>query len=159
MDQGHDNVGQVARIILLVILTLLGLGTALPGAAVYLTVIDEWAHSPRGFQGIDGAVGWVFGILSAGAIALGLILGGIMLRVLTWKHAPLASLGLSILSVAFVITTYLVFSDTNSTDSSVEIVFLQAACLAMLVLVSLPPFLHWAMAKPTAIQLPTETRP
>lgn len=159
MDQGHDNVGQVARVILLAFLTLLALGTGLPGAAVYLTVVDDWAHSTEGFHGIDGAVNWVFGILSAGAIALGLILGGIVLRVLTWKHAPLASLGLAILSVAFIITTYLVFSDTNSTDNSVEIVFLQAACLAMLVFVSLPPFLHWSMAKPAAVQLPTETRP
>lgn len=159
MDQGEDKVGSAARVILLAVLAFFALGLALPGAAVYLTVIDEWSHSPRGFHSIEGAIGWLFGIIATGAIAIGLILAGIMLRVLRWQRAPLASLVLSIVAVGFVIVTYLVFSDTDTTPNSIEIVFLQAASLAMLVLVALPPFLHWAMAKPIAADAPTEPTP
>lgn len=156
MDENRDRVGSVARVILLAILAFFALGLALPGAAVYLTVVDDWASSPRGFYGIEGAIGWLFGIVAAGAIAIGLILGGIILRVVRWKRAPLASLFLSILAAGFVIATYLVFSDTNTTPDSIEIVFLQAASLVMLVLVALPPFLHWAMAKPAVVKTLTE---
>lgn len=159
MDENQDRVGSVARVILLAVLAFFALGLALPGAAVYLSVVDEWAGSSRGFYGIEGAIGWLFGMIAAAAIAAGLILGGIFLRVLRWSRAPLASLLLSILGAAFVIATYLVFSDTNTTPDSIEIVLLQAASLAMLVLVALPPFLHWAMTKPAIVPAPTETKP
>ena len=159
MDQSEDKVGSGARVILVAVLAFFALGLVLPGAAVYLTVVEDWANDPRGFYGIEGAIGWLFGVIAAGAIAIGLILAGIMLRVLRWRRAPLASLVLSILAAGFVIATYLVFSDTNTTPDSIEIVFLQAASLAMLVLAALPPFLHWAMAKPLAADASTETMP
>jgi hypothetical protein len=159
MDQSEDKVGSAARVIVLAVLAFFALGLALPGAAVYLTVIDEWANSPRGFHSIEGAIDWLFGVIAAAAIVMGLILFGVMLRLLRWKRAPLASLILSMLAAGFVIATYLIFSDTDTAPDSIEIVFLQAVSLAMLILAALPPFLHWAMVRPVAADASTEPTP
>jgi hypothetical protein len=159
MDDSNDRVGSAARIVLLGVLLFFALGLALPGGVVYLTVVDEWAASSRGFYGIEGAVGWLFGVCAAAAVAVGLIIGGIVIRLLLWRHGPLASLVLSILSTGFIIATYLVFSDTNTSPDSIEVVLLRVFCLAMLVLVALPPFLHWAMAKPVPAPATPEPHP
>lgn len=147
------------RVVLLGVLAFFALGFALPGGAVYLDVVDGWAGSPRGFHGIEGAVDWIFGVSAAAAVAVGLIIGGVAVRFLPWRHAPLASLLLSVLSTGFVIATYLVFSDTGTDPGSIEVVFLRVVCLAMLVLVALPPFLHWAMAKPSTVAATPGPRP
>jgi hypothetical protein len=150
-----DAVGTSARWILLAFLGLFGLGLLLPGGFVYLIIIGEWAE--RGsFTGIEGAIGWLLGLCAAAAIAAGLIIAGVMLRLAHWDRAPFASLCLSVLSVGFIIGTYFVFSDTDTTDNSVEVVFLQACSIVALFAVALPPFLHWALAKPKpmAIQPP-----
>lgn len=125
-----------------------GLALLVPGAFVYLTVVGEWADRSTGFSGIDGAVGWLFGLCAAAAIAVALIIAGIMLRLAHWRRAPLASLCLAVLSVAFIIATYIVFSDTDTTDDSIEIVLLQGCCIVALLAVALPPFLHWVTTKP-----------
>jgi hypothetical protein len=145
-----DAVGTSARWILLAVLGVIGLGLILTGGAVYGAVVQEWAGSAHGFHGIDGVVGWLFGLCAAGAIAVGLIMIGLCLRLMRWSRAPLASLLLSIFSVAFIIATYTVFSDTNTTDDSIEVVFLQVCCIVLLLVVALPPFLHWLLTKPQA---------
>lgn len=159
MIENEDNVGSWARVILLAVLAFFALGFAVPGSVVYLAVIDDWAGGERGFHGIGGVIGWVFGVVAAGAISVGLILVGMFLRLLRWRHAPLASLFLAVLGAGFLMTTYLVFSDTRTTPDSIEIVFLQAACLIALVLVALPPFLHWSMARPVVAPVRTELKP
>ena len=88
-----------------------------------------------------------------------LIIFGLMLRLLDWRRAPLASLVLAVLGTGFIIATYLIFSDTNTTSDSIEVVFLQGCCIVLLLLVALPPFLHWAMAKPQSLPPPLEPRP
>ncbi|UVC08357.1 hypothetical protein IHQ71_24940 [Rhizobium sp. TH2] len=143
-----DAVGTSARWILLAVLGVVSLGLLVPGGLVYLTVVGEWADSSRGFAGIEGAIGWLFGLCATAAIAAGLIIVGVMLRLAHWDRAPLASLFLAVLSVGFIIGTYFVFSDTNTTDNSIEVVFLQGCCIVALLVVALPPFLHWVMTKP-----------
>lgn len=143
-----DAVGTSARWILLVVLGAVSLGLLLPGGFVYLTVLSEWAERSSGFTGIEGAIGWLFGLCAAGAIAAGLIIAGVMLRLARWDRAPLASLCLAVLSVAFIIATYFIFSDTNKSANSIEVVFLQGCCILALLAVALPPFLHWVMTKP-----------
>ena len=155
----EDKVGSGARIVLLVILGVVALVLAAPGAVVYWIVVEDWAGDSHGFHDIDGAINWFFGICATGAIAAGLIVLGIMLRLLPWRKAPLLSLALAVLSTGFIIATYLIFSDTNSTPDSIEVVFLQGCCILLLLLVALPPFLHWAMAKPERLPAPTEPRP
>jgi hypothetical protein len=159
MNENDDKVGSWSRIILLTFLVLLALTLILPGAVVYQSVIEDWANDPRGFYGIEGAVNWIFGVCGAGAIAAGLIIVGVILRLMRQTWITLASLALSIASVGFIILTYYVFSDANTTSNSIEIVFLQACCIALLFLVALPPFLHWALAKPATAPAPTEPQP
>ncbi len=159
MEESQDRVGRAARVVLLGVLLFFALGLALPGGVVYLTVVDEWAASSRGFYGIEGAVGWLFGVCAAAAVAAGLIIGGIVLRLLPWRRGPLASLVLAILSTGFIIATYLIFSDTNTSPDSIEVILLRVFCIAMLVLVALPPFLHWAMAKPLTAPATLEPHP
>lgn len=146
-----DAVGTSARWILLTVLGIVGLGLFVPGGLVYLMVVGEWAGSSNGFHGIEGAIGWLFGICAAAAIAAGLIIFGIMIRLLPWQWAPLASLGLAVISAGFIIATYLVFSDTGNGSDSIEVFFLQACSVVLLIVVALPPFLHWALAKPKPV--------
>ena len=159
MAVNEDKVGTGAKIVVLVVLGIVALVFALPGATVYWAVVEDWAGDPRGFHDIDGAINWLFGVCATGAIAAGIIIIGVMLRLLRWRRAPLASLALSVLSTAFIIATYLIFSDTNTSPDSIEVVFLQGCCIVLLLLVALPPFLHWAMNKPESLTVPTEPRP
>jgi hypothetical protein len=153
-----DRANSLAGWILIVILGAIGVCLIAAGGSVYAFIVGEWADSASGFSGPEGWVGWIFGMAAALAIAVGLIFVGIGLRLARWRHAPLASLGLSVLAVGFIIFTYYVFSDTNTSSDSFEILLLQGCCILLLLLVALPPFLHWAMAKPATTRLPTEPR-
>ena len=141
-DNRSDG-GGWAGWILASILAVIGLGLTGTGGVIYWAVVANWAESADGFKGIEGAVDWIFGLAAAGSISAGLLVLGICLRLIRWKHAALASLVLSISSVGFIIFTYGVFSDTNTTENSIEVVFLRACCIVLLLLVALPPFLHW----------------
>lgn len=159
MTENQERLVSGARIVLLVVLGIVTLTFAVPGVTVYWMSVEDWATDPQGFHDIDGAINWLFGISAAAAIAIGLVVFGVMLRLLPWHRAPLASLGLAVLSTGFVIATYLIFSDTNTSSDSIEVVFLQACCIVMLLIVALPPFLHWAMARPNRLLPPMEPRP
>lgn len=159
MAEHQDKVGSGARIALLVILGVVALVLAAPGAIVYWLVVEDWAGDAGGFDDIDGAINWLFGICATGTIAAGIVVIGIMLRIVRWKQAPLASLVLAVLSTGFIMATYMIFSDTNTTSDSIEVVLLQGGCILLLLLGALPPFLHWAMAKPESFPAPPEPRP
>ena len=154
-----DKADRLAGGILIVIFGTIALALIAAGGIVYLTVVGEWAGDSRGFHGIDGAVSWVIGIIASLVAALGLIFLGICLRLARWSRASLASLVLSVFSAGFIIFTYYVFSDTSTSSESFEVVLLQGCCIVLLLLVALPPFLHWAMARPATARLPTERRP
>lgn len=157
-DAKADN---IAGWILIVIFGVIALGLLVVGSTVYYMIIEEWANRApaTAFRGPEGWVSWIFGVCAAIAIGLGLVLVGICIRLARASRGPLASLALSVLSVGFIIFTYYVFSDTNTSGDSFEVVLLQGCCILLLLMVSLPPFLHWALAKPTAARLPTEPRP
>lgn len=159
MAENQDRVGTGARIAVLVILGIVALTFLAPGVVVYWAVVEDWAGDSRGFHDIDGAINWLFGVCAAAAIAAGLIVVGVMLRLLSWRRATLASLALAVLSAGFIIATYWIFSDTNTSSDSIEVVFLQGCCIVLLLLVTLPPFLHWALAKPEQNLPPVEPRP
>lgn len=158
MRSADDKADNLAGWILTVIFGVIALGLLFIGSTVYYMIVTEWADSTSGFSGPEGWVGWIFGMAAAIANGVGAILLGICLRLGRWRGAPLASLALSLCAVGFVIFTYYVFSDTNTSSDSFEIVLLQGCCIVMLLLVALPPFLHWAMAKPPLSRLPTEPR-
>ena len=159
MAENQDKVATGARIVLLVILGIVALTFLAPGVIVYGAVVEGWAGNSRGFHDISGAINWLFGVCATGAIAVGLVVVGVMLRLLAWSRAALASLVLAVLSAAFIIATYWIFSDTDTSSDSIEVVFLQGYCIVLLLLVTLPPFLHWALAKPAQLSPPMEPRP
>lgn len=151
MAETNDVPASLAKWILLAVLAVISLGLILPGATVYMMVVSEWAESSNGFHGIEGAVGWLFGLCAAAAIAAGLVIFGIMIRLLHRQWAPLASLGLAVIATGFIVATYLVFSDTGNGSDSIEVFFLMVCCIILLLAVALPPFLHWALAKPEPV--------
>ncbi|MDB5551672.1 MAG: hypothetical protein JWL86_1656 [Rhizobium sp.] len=151
MPETNDVPASLAKWILLAVLAVISLGLIVPAATIYMIVVGEWADSASGFHGIDGAVGWLFGLCSAAAIGAGLLIAGIMIRMLHSQWAPLASLGLAIVSAGFIIATYLVFSDTGNGSDSIEVFFLMVCSVVSMLVVALPPFLHWALAKPKPV--------
>ena len=157
MAEHQDTVGSGARIAVMVILGIVALVLTVPGALVYWSVVEDWAGDPRGFRDISGVVNWLFGMCAAGAVAAGIVFIGVILRLLRWRRAPLAGLCLATLGAGFIIATYLIFSDTGTTAESIEVVFLQVASLILLVIVALPPFLHWALARPEPPAAPKES--
>lgn len=158
-QNADEKADSLAGWILIAIFGTVGLGLIGIGGSIYYTVVDGWIDSADGFHGPEGWIGWILGMAAAIAVAVGLLLVGICLRLARWSRAPLASLALAMLSVAFIIFTYYVFSNTKTSSDSFEVVLLQGCCIVLLLLVALPPFLHWAMAKPAVTRLPTEPRP
>lgn len=151
-----DRADSLAGWILIAIFGAIGIGLIAVGGSVYSFIVGEWAETANVFRGPEGWIGWILGMAAAIAVGIGAALVGICLRIARWSRAPLASLVLSVLAVGFIIFTYYVFSDTNTSSDSFEIVLLQGCCIVMLIIVALPPFLHWAMAKPAISGLPTE---
>ena len=143
--------------LLLGLLAALSLACILSGGILYGWIVTDYLAGVGPFIGLQ-LLGWMIRLVAAAVVSVGLLIAGIVLRLVSWSHAPLASLGLAIIAVAFVMLTYLVFSDTGNGNDSFEVVALQGACILCLILIALPPFLHWARAKPVPSQ-PPETRP
>jgi hypothetical protein len=141
------------RVIVVGILGLIGVAAIVAGSILYFWIIADYIEAGAvpfaGFQ----LLGWIVGLISAGVMAVGLIILGVALRLIDWRNAPRASLVLAIVSVLLDMLTYGVFSNTGHGPNSVEIVLLQGACILALFLVPLPPFLHWLWAKPAVVDI------
>jgi hypothetical protein len=143
----HDTAGLWAARLVLGLLAILSLVCIAPAGFLYIWIVADYLQAGRPFSGIN-MIGWVFGLICAASIGAGVILAGVMLRLMAWSRAPLASLGLAVVSVLFIMLTYFVFSDTGNGSDSIDIVMLQAGCILGLLVAALPPFLHWSMARP-----------
>lgn len=148
MTTTDDKTGLWAGRILLGLLALLSLACILSGGFFYGWVVSDYLQDDKPFAGLQ-MLGWILGLLAAGVVSVGMLLAGVLFRLMPWSRAPLASLGLAILAVSFVMLTYLVFSDTGNGGNSIEVVALRGVCIVYLFLIALPPFLHWLRAKPT----------
>lgn len=109
--------------IMMALLALLGLACIVSGGIFYVWIFADWLQGSGGFTGLQ-VIGWIVGLIAAAVIGVGLALAGLFLRFLSWAHAPLASLVLSIVSTGFILMTYLVYSDTGHETDSIEIVLL-----------------------------------
>ena len=128
---------------LMALVSLACIGT---GGTVWAYGIQTWAdhgHVFSGWQMLD----WFVGLLGATLAGVGLLIAGFLFRFVRWQKAPLASLVLSILSLAFILGTYAIYSQSQSDMESADMILLQAGSFVGLFLVVLPPFLHWNMAK------------
>lgn len=150
MADTNETTGVWVGRIALGLLAVLSLACIVTGGIFYFWVVGDYLQDDSPFVGLQ-MLGWILGLMAAGVVMAGFLLAGLLFRFLPWSHAPLASLILSIVSVFFVIATYLVFSDTGNGDNSIEVVLLQGACIVCLIVVALPPFLHWARAKPKPV--------
>jgi hypothetical protein len=164
LTDDNATTGSIAGNLVRAILGLLALGLFVLGLLPYGAAVGTWFDAGfvfRGFHLID----WLVGLLGAGLMAIGAFLGGICLRLLHWKHAPLASLGLSIVATALVMATLYIFSKTNTSEDSIEVVLLKMVSVVVLLLTALPPFLHWLLARrkrepiPTTVAHHAEPRP
>ena len=154
MTDTNDTTGFGAGRILLGLLALASLTCILPGGFFYAWIVADYLLSDSPFVGLQ-MLGWMMGLFAAGIISLGLLLAGVLFRLMPWSRAPLASLALAVTAVAFVIATYLVFSDTGHGSESIEVVALRSVCIAYLFMIALPPFLHWLKAKPAPVVVRT----
>lgn len=140
--------------ILLGVLALLSAICIISGGFFYAWIVADYLQDDSPFVGLQ-KLGWVFGLFSACVISIGLLLAGMLFRLMPRPRAPRASLCLAIAALAFLIVTYMVFSDLGDDSDRVEIVGLQGACVLYLFLIALPPFLHWWKAKPRSVMTRT----
>lgn len=157
MAENDVGAGVWVKRIVLGLLAVASFCLIVAGGIFYVWIIADWLQDSDGFTGLQ-MIAWFVGLVAAAVIGVGLLLVGLVFRFLDWEYAPRASLVLSIISVCFVIHTYLVFSTINSNADSIELVVLQGGCMLGLLLVWLPPFLHWMFARTRpaspAIELP-----
>jgi len=146
----NDVPASLAKWIMLAVLAAASLACIIAGGIFYGWVVADYLHYDSPFTGLQ-MLGWILGLMAAGVVMAGFLLAGVLFRFLPWPHAPLASLFLAVLSVLFIIATYLVFSDTGNGSDSIEVFVLKACCIMMLPVVALPPFLHWWNAKPSTV--------
>lgn len=144
-DSTNGNYGWVAKT-LLVVLAAAGVMLIIAGALYYGLAVQAWMESGYIFTGW-GMIDWIVGLIGAAGITVGLILIGIFLRLVKWPFAPFCSLWLSILTVAFTLSTYLIFSRFDPARKDVESWLLLAGGFFQLLAVALPPFLHWLLAR------------
>ncbi|MDB5522678.1 MAG: hypothetical protein JWM58_441 [Rhizobium sp.] len=126
---------------------LVSIACIMTGGSAWGYGIARWAEDHYLFKGW-GMIDWIVGLFGGGIVAAGLLLAGFFFRFLSWNKAPLASLGLAVVSVAFLIATFLIYSQTGNADDSNEVVLLQGICILGLFVLALPPFLHWMLARP-----------
>lgn len=150
LTDSDDKTGLWAGRLLLGLLALLSVAFILSGGFFYGWVVADYLQYDSPFTGLQ-MLGWMLGLFAAGTVSIGLLLAGVLFRLMPWPRAPLASLGLAVTAVAFVILTYVVFSDTGHGSDSIEVVALRGACIIYLFLIALPPFLHWVKAKPQPV--------
>jgi hypothetical protein len=125
---------------------ILGIIFLLPGACGSLffgAAVVEWVGNSFAFN--SGAENFtpVAAFIGAGSIMLSVVLIGILLRFAVWRHAPMASLVMAIGSAILIVLNHRMLA-TPIADASGDTIFQETgASLLALVVVSLPPFLHW----------------
>jgi hypothetical protein len=117
--------------------------------------IQTWAEHDHLFSGW-GMLDWLVGLLGAGLVGVGLLIAGFIFRFIKWDKAPIASLCLSIVSTACILGVYAIFSQTNNSSDSVDMLILQAGSILSLFIVALPPFLHWFTMRQAAAPSPDD---
>jgi len=128
------------------------------GGTVWAYGVQTWAQHDYLFSGWQ-MLDWFVGLLGAALAGVGLLISGFFFRFVRWHKAHLASLALSVLSLCFILVTYAIYSHTPDGISGAEILLLQAGSLVGLLVVVLPPFLHWFMERPEVVVAHTPPPP
>jgi hypothetical protein len=136
-------------------MALVSIACIATGGAACGYAIQTWAEHDYLFSGW-GMIDWLVGLLGAGLVGVGLLIAGFFFRFINWDRAPIASLGLSIVSTACILGVYTIFSQTNNSSDSVDMLILQAGSILSLLIVALPPFLHWFTTRQTPAPSPDD---
>jgi hypothetical protein len=136
----------VLRIVLAVLLGIPGL----IGLVVFATMIGEWLHEGYQFKQSDLWLMPVFLIGAQSFICFSVLTIGIILRYARWQRAPLASVVLAILAAVVIVIGYQLMLDCLQPDDSEDRQLALVFSIVGLIVIAVPPFLHWWKAKKTA---------
>ena len=139
----RSNAPVVLRIMLAILLLIPGL----LGLVVFGFWVGAWIYEGFGF--LDSDRGWMplFIIPSVAFILFSVATVGIVLRFARWGKAPTASLVLSIVSAVTIVLGYQLMLDSFTPDDTESPTLTLVASIIGLVVISVPPFLHWWKAK------------
>ncbi|MDB5522677.1 MAG: hypothetical protein JWM58_440 [Rhizobium sp.] len=134
-----SNAPVVLRILLAILLLIPGI--------IGLVVLGFWvvAWSYEGFRFLDSNRNWIplFIIPSVAFILFSVATVGIVLRFARWGKAPTASLALSITSIVTIVIGYQLLLDSFNADDTESPTLTLVASIVALMIISVPPFLHW----------------
>lgn len=135
------------RLGLMVFFWLLALAALLFGLSLFAYSISQWLDDGGQFLGLDGFFDALIGLIGAGACSAGLLASGVLLRFSRLAAAPRLSLAVSIAGAALVLSSYGLYAGTLSDEASGPKALLLVLASISLVVLSVPPFLHWRSAK------------
>ncbi len=147
-----DDKSQIAknswvRPTVMILLGMLIIANFMGGGVIFGYGMLIWVENGFDFNNL-GFFAWIFGMAGAGILLFSMLLLGVLLRVSRWPRAPLGGLVLSIFSTLFIFSCYWFFlQGLESFGNEVLIRIFQGLALFMLLVVSLPPFLHWRRAR------------
>lgn len=121
----------------LALLALLG------GLFVFFISLSAWFNNDHSFQGLDGAFDAIIGFFGSAAILASFLMIGILLRFAHWQKAPQASLALCIVATGFIFIAFVMYSGVLNSNFIVENGIVGILALLTLLVVALPPLLHW----------------
>ena len=135
----QSNAPVVLRIILAILLLIPGL----LGLAVFGFWVGSWSYQGFGFLTSDREWAPLFIIPSVVFILFSVATVGIVLRFARWRKATTASLVLSIVSVVSIVLGYQLMLDSFTPDDAESPTITLVAAIISLIVISVPPFLHW----------------
>jgi len=141
----ENNTPVVLRIILAILLGIPGI----IGICVFGVLIGMWLF--EGFRFNQSDV-WILPVFVIGAeclVSFSVLTIGIVLRYARWKKAPTASLVLAILSAVVIVIGYQLMLDCLGIDDTEDRQMALVFSVLGLIIISVPPLLHWWNASKT----------
>jgi hypothetical protein len=142
----QNNAPVVLRIILAILLGIPGI----IGICVFGVLVGMWIYEGFRFNQSDVWILPVFVIGAESFICFSVLTIGIVLRYARWQRATTASLVLAILSAAVIVIGYQFMLDCLAADDTDDRLTSLVFSILGLIVISVPPFLHWWNASKTA---------
>ncbi len=139
----QNNTPVVLRIILAILLGIPGI----IGIGAFVVLVGMWLA--EGFR-FDQSDVWILPVFVIGAesfVCFSVLTIGIVLRYARWQRAPTASLVLAILSAVVIVIGYQLLLDCLAVDNTDDRQLALVFSVLGLVIISVPPLLHWWNAK------------
>lgn len=135
----QNNGPVVLRIVLAILLGIPGI----IGILDFAVLIGMWLSEGFRFNQSDVWILPVFVIGAESFVGFSVLTIGIILRYARWRRAPAASLVLAILSAVVIVVCYQLLLDCLAADDTDDRQTALVFSILGLVIVSVPPLLHW----------------